>query len=216
MTLFPDAAPAKKKYRTILADPPWKESGGGKIKRGANRHYPLMSTKDICALGPSVQALADVSCHLWLWVTGNFLEDGFLVMNAWGFRYVNFRPWIKGEESDAGEIELQNAGLGQYMRCDSEIVLFGVRGPTQPFKTRPDGKRAQCRQSLIEKRTEKHSQKPEKSYQDIELVSHGPYLEIFCRSPRAGWDVWGNEVESTVRIDTQEVSQQRLELGAGQ
>ena len=34
-----------KKYKTIYADPPWKESGGGKIKRGADRHYPLMSMK---------------------------------------------------------------------------------------------------------------------------------------------------------------------------
>ena len=36
-----------KKYQTILADPPWNEQGGGKIKRGADRHYPLMKTKDI-------------------------------------------------------------------------------------------------------------------------------------------------------------------------
>lgn len=189
-----------KRYRTISADPPWKESGGGKCKRGANRHYPLMSTRDICALGPAVQGLADESCHLWLWVTGNFLRAGFEVMDAWGFRYVNFRPWIKAEETEDGEIELQNAGLGQYMRCDSEILLFGVRGPTLPWKIRSDGKRAQCRQSLIEKRTDKHSQKPEKSYQDIELVSHGPYLEMFCRTPRPGWDSWGNEVACDVKI----------------
>jgi len=36
-----------KKYKTIYADPPWMEVGGGKIKRGANAHYPLMKTKDI-------------------------------------------------------------------------------------------------------------------------------------------------------------------------
>jgi hypothetical protein len=38
------------KYGTILADPPWLERGGGKIKRGADRHYPLMKTRDICNL----------------------------------------------------------------------------------------------------------------------------------------------------------------------
>ena len=31
-----------KKYKTIYMDPPWMESGGGKIKRGADRHYPLI------------------------------------------------------------------------------------------------------------------------------------------------------------------------------
>lgn len=195
------AGHCRQRYRTILADPPWKESGGGKCKRGADRHYDLMSTKEICALRPAVQDLADpAGCHLWLWVTGNFLEDGFTVLGAWGFRYVNFRPWIKGEEADSGEIELQNAGMGQYMRCDSEILLFAVRGPTLPYKHHPDGKRAQCRQSLIAPRSPKHSEKPEQLYRDIELVSHGPYLEMFCRSARPGWHSWGNEVEGDVRL----------------
>ena len=38
------------KYKTIYADPPWSETGGGKIKRGADKHYPLMKTKDIITL----------------------------------------------------------------------------------------------------------------------------------------------------------------------
>ena len=35
------------KYRTLYVDPPWSEVGGGKIKRGADRHYSVMKTKDI-------------------------------------------------------------------------------------------------------------------------------------------------------------------------
>lgn len=75
------------KYGTIYADPPWKERGGGKIKRGADRHYPLMSTKDIMAL--DVPSIAADDCHLYLWVTNNFLPDGLKVMEAWGFRPIN-------------------------------------------------------------------------------------------------------------------------------
>ena len=57
-----------KTYKTIYADPPWPEQGGGKIKRGADRHYDLMSVKDIMAL--PVGELADPDgCHLYLWVT---------------------------------------------------------------------------------------------------------------------------------------------------
>ena len=37
-------------YDIIYADPPWNESGGGKIKRGADRHYPLMKAREIVAL----------------------------------------------------------------------------------------------------------------------------------------------------------------------
>lgn len=67
-----------KKYEIIYADPPWYESGGGKIKRGADRHYPLMKTKDIMALNvPSAE-----NAHLYLWVTNNFMADGLKVMEA--------------------------------------------------------------------------------------------------------------------------------------
>ena len=34
------------KIRTIVADPPWNEQGGGKVKRGADKHYPLIKKVD--------------------------------------------------------------------------------------------------------------------------------------------------------------------------
>lgn len=83
-----------KKYKTIYADPPWMESGGGKIKRGADRHYPLMKTKDIISL--PIQDLTDENCHLYLWVTNTFLQDGLEVMKAWGFKYKTMITWLKG------------------------------------------------------------------------------------------------------------------------
>ena len=36
-----------KKYKTIYADPAWNEVGGGKIKRGADRHYPLIKQQTL-------------------------------------------------------------------------------------------------------------------------------------------------------------------------
>ena len=53
------------------------EAGGGKIKRGADRHYPLMKTKDIINL--PVADIADDNCHLYLWTTNNFLQDALKV-----------------------------------------------------------------------------------------------------------------------------------------
>ena len=73
------------KYRTIYADPPWMESGGGKIKRGADRHYALMKTKDIMSL--PVSDIAEANSHLYLWTTNNFFPDALHVMDAWGFEF---------------------------------------------------------------------------------------------------------------------------------
>lgn len=173
-----------KQYATILADPPWLERGGGKIKRGADRHYPLMHTKDICAL--PVKALALPDSHLYLWVTNNFLPDGLKAMGEWGFRYVTCITWAK-----------DRMGLGQYFRGMTEQCLFGVRG--QPPYRVIAGKRQQGI-TLISAPRGEHSEKPEALREMIERVSYGPYLELFAREAHPGWDIWGNEVDSTVEL----------------
>lgn len=178
------------RYRCIAADPPWQERGAGKVKRGADRHYPLMSTDDICRLD-----VAEVACddaHLWLWVTNNFLPDGLRVMEAWGFRYVTNLCWGKVRE---GSVQI---GLGQYLRGSHELCLFGVRGRL-PYALEPNGKRV-TRPSLILAERGRHSAKPAESYETIEAVSPGPRLEMFCRAAREGWDAWGNEVGCDVVI----------------
>lgn len=38
-----------------------------------------------------------------------------------------------------------------------------------------------------------HSRKPEAFLDMVEQVSPGPYLEMFARRNRLGWDTWGNE-----------------------
>jgi N6-adenosine-specific RNA methylase IME4 len=181
-----------KRYVTGIADPPWLERGGGQVKRGADRHYPLMATQDICAL--PVRQLFEANAHLYLWVTNNFLPDGLEVMAAWGVRYGTMVTWGKVRD---GVIQV---GLGQYFRGATEHILFGVRG-SLPYRTRADGKRAQGRTLVLEARGE-HSVKPDVFHQTAELVSPGPYVELFARRQRPGWDTWGNEVESTVEMPT--------------
>lgn len=172
------------RYKTIIADPPWPERGGGKIKRGADRHYPLMSVRDIAAMRHGIVEMADPEgCHLYLWATNNYLPDAFDVMAAWGFRYVTCITWVK-----------DRIGLGQYFRGRTEHCLFGVMGKV-PYRTRPDGQRAQGTTVFHAKRKE-HSRKPPDIHEIAELVSEGPRLEVFARPPvRYGWDAWGNEVD---------------------
>jgi N6-adenosine-specific RNA methylase IME4 len=173
------------------------ESGGGKIKRGADRHYNLMKTKDIMAL--PIQQISDDNCHLYLWVTNNFLEDGLKVMKAWGFTYKTKITWVKGEPLD-GEgktFKFENAGLGQYFRGLDEVCLFGVKGYLS-YKI-IDGKRQQGKTVIVAPRG-KHSEKPKIMYEVIEKVSHNPYIELFARDKRNGWDTWGDEVESSIEL----------------
>lgn len=158
-----------------------RRAGGG--GRGANSHYPLMKTKEITALAPMVQELAEENAHLYLWTTNNFLPDALEVMKAWGFRYVTMVTWMKNR-----------MGLGQYFRGLTEHCLFGIRGKL-PYKV-VDGKRQQGKTGFFEKKRE-HSRKPVQMREMIEKVSYPPFIELFARERFDGWDAWGNEVCTT-------------------
>ncbi|MHC4864654.1 MAG: MT-A70 family methyltransferase [Planctomycetota bacterium] len=86
-------------FRCITADSPWLERGGGKSKRGADGHYPLMNKKDIRAtILESNMFHPAPSCHLWLWATSNFLHDALWVMETLAFQYVTNAVWVKVNE----------------------------------------------------------------------------------------------------------------------
>ena len=106
-----------KKYKTIYADPPWMEHGGGKIKRGADRHYPLMKTKEIMAL-PVPDLVDPEGCHLYLWTTNNFLPDALEVVHAWGFEYVTMN-YMAQRPPRAGAV-LQGHDGALHIRTDEE------------------------------------------------------------------------------------------------
>jgi N6-adenosine-specific RNA methylase IME4 len=50
------------------------------------------------------------------------------------------------------------------------------------------------RKLIVSPRRE-HSRKPDEAYERIEALCDGPYLELFARSSRPGWDRWGAEAE---------------------
>lgn len=173
--------PPESGYRCICIDPPWNERGGGQIKRGADRHYPLMKTPDIIR----TILCADVwhpaaDAHLWLWVTDNHLPDGLDVIKALGFRFIRTMAWVKLKN-----YKLQ-VGMGQYCRGSHELCLLGVRGRTMLPAKAPLS-------VVMEERTQ-HSRKPDDAYETIEQVSPGPRLEMFARRDRPGWDCWGDEI----------------------
>jgi N6-adenosine-specific RNA methylase IME4 len=185
-------------YRTLVIDPPWSydRDGGLGSNRAAADNYPTMTNAAIAAL--PVREWSDRQAHLYLWVTNPrlFAEagDGLGprgIMDAWGFRYVTMLTWHK----------LGAPGLGWYFRGDTEHVLFGIRGRL-PIA-------AELRESnhFAAPRTV-HSAKPDRFYELVERVSPGPYLEVFARRRRYGWDVWGDEAP------IEAASQAPLGLGA--
>ncbi len=196
-------------YRCIVADPPWAERGGGQIKRGADRHYPLLSTPEIAKTIIRSGIAPAVDAHLWLWVTSNFLEDGLGVMRALGFEYKTNFAWVKIRHDAevvlpvdldttkrpirldaiavaAGALRI---GLGQYLRHAHELCLLGTRG--QAMVPPPPSRLPSV---IFEERTE-HSRKPDAAFKIFEAVSPGPRIELFARTRRPGWDAWGNEVD---------------------
>ena len=78
-------------------------------------------------------------------------------------------------------------GLGYWTRANSEVCLLATRGS-------PKRLNADVRQGHHCPRRE-HSRKPEGVHERIERLVVGPYLELFARQRRPGWDCWGNEVD---------------------
>lgn len=147
-----------------------------------------MSLDEICAL-PVLSHCADQS-HLYLWVPNALLRHGLDVMDAWGFTYKTNIVWYKIRK-DGGP---DGRGVGFYFRNVTEVVLFGVRGC---LRTLPPGRR---QVNIVESRKREHSRKPDELYDVIEACSPGPYLELFARTPRAGWTSWGDEAENYLLI----------------
>lgn len=175
------------KYQIIYADPPWqyrKAKGTGV----AENHYKTMSVEEICNL--PVKELTDRNAVLFLWVTFPQLSEAFKVIEAWGFEYktVGF-VWLKPKQSEEGFI----LGMGHWTRSNAEICLMATKG--QPKR------KSKTVSQLIFSPREKHSKKPDKTRDLIvELMGDLPRLEMFARESTPGWDVWGNEVNSTVNI----------------
>lgn len=175
---------AQQRYTTILADPPWQfQNRTGKMAPEHKRllRYPTMELKEIMEL--PIPKLAAARSHLYLWVPNALLQEGLKVMEAWGFTYKTNIVWYKIRK-DGGP---DGRGVGFYFRNVTELLLFGLRGSMrtlQPGRTQVN---------LVSTRKREHSRKPDEIYDLIEKCSPGPYLELFARFGREGWDQWGNE-----------------------
>jgi N6-adenosine-specific RNA methylase IME4 len=174
-------------FRTILADPPWQFlNRTGKMAPEHKRlaRYSTMPLKEICEI--PVAAAAAKPSHLYLWVPNALLREGLAVMEAWGFTYKANIVWHKVRK-DGGP---DGRGVGFYFRNTTELVLFGTRGS---MRTLAPGRR---QVNIIRTMKQEHSRKPDELYELIERCSPGPFLELFARGRRPGWEAWGNQADT--------------------
>lgn len=171
----------QKVYTTILCDAPWKYSE--KIAtgircinhKGPEHQYNCMTLDEIKSL--PVYSITEPNSHLYLWTTNTFMEEAHQVAKVWGFKVRSILTWVK-----------QSLGLGYHFRNCTEHVVFGVKGklPT---------KRKDCRTWFDYKVQRKHSRKPDEFYDLIMSMSPGPYLEMFARQEKEGWDSFGKNTQ---------------------
>ena len=180
-----------KRYKIIYADPPWKYVKLNFYdKKGVNNKvYDRMELEDICKL--NVNDIADKDSLLFMWTTAPFLQKAFKVIEDWGFKYVTMAfVWVK-TYSNGNSI----TGMGRYTRSSTEYVLLAKKGKGVIRK----GTNVH---QLIKSNLEKHSKKPDEIRERIkELCGDIPKVELFAREKKGGWDVWGNEVESDIKLN---------------
>jgi len=181
-----------KHYGAIYADPPWRfrtYDNAISVGRGEAPHYLSMRVDDIAAL--PIGDLAADDCALFLWMSWPQLLDALRVIDAWGFEYKSCAfAWMKARIDQIemfDDAKIDQMGMGYWTRANSEVCLLATRG-------NPERVDRGVRQAIIEPRRE-HSRKPDCVYGRIERLVGGPYLELFARTRRPGWDAWGNEVE---------------------
>lgn len=164
-------------YRTIVIDPPWpveKISLEKLSNQGRKLDYPTMTLDEIKAL--DVGSLTHpAGTHLFLWVTHKYLPYGLELVKEWGFNYHALMTWVKP------------SGFTPYsFMYNTEHVIFATNKWVRPARL---GVKLSFEEAVV-----RHSQKPEVFYDIIRETTFEPRLELFARTPREGFKVWGNEV----------------------
>ena len=126
---------------------------------------------------------------LFLWVVQTQLPQAVRLIDAWGFTFKSIAfAWVKGEGLPLFPDDIcTQMGMGKWTRAEFEQCWLATKGSPKRIN-------ADVRQVILEKRRE-HSRKPDGVHERIERLVDGPYLEMFARQRRSGWDAWGNEVD---------------------
>jgi N6-adenosine-specific RNA methylase IME4 len=148
-----------------------------------------MSLDEITGL--PIDNLAERDAHLYLWTTQRYLRDSFDLVEGWGFSVSATLTWCKAPMGF----------MGGAFRSSTEFIQFAKRGSLAHLSQAPQRWFTWPRVGMTQSDPKaKHSRKPEAFIDLVESVSPGPYLEMFARRARFGWDYWGDESLETVEL----------------
>lgn len=178
------------KYDILLTDPPWQQERGGKKaarpnSSGKSLPYQTMSIPEIMELHRFVTTrLMNEKHNVFMWTIEKYLPQTEQIMAMLGYQLHTRMIWDKGTgPTPAYTIRFTHEYLLWFFK-KGNIIL--------PSKD----KRGVYGTVLRENAKRHHSQKPEIAYRMLEeLFPESRKLELFARTPRLGWDQYGNELE---------------------
>lgn len=176
----------KETYGLIYADPPWKQSKGGKKSvrensSGKPLDYPTCSLDEIKEhLKLATESTAENSI-LFLWAIDKYLFEAQQIAESLGYKLHARMIWDK----------VTGIPAAFTVRYGHEYLLYMYKGKLTPVAKDERGKI----HTVFRERVTKHSKKPDIAYEIIErLYPDLKKLEMYARETRDGWDSFGNEV----------------------
>jgi N6-adenosine-specific RNA methylase IME4 len=129
------------------------------------------------------------------------MDEALAIAEAWGFDHKTIITWVKvtdephslPHERDHSVEVNERIGMGHYLRNVSEHMLFCAKGNLSTAQNNVPN-------VFFAERGE-HSAKPDKAYRLAEVLSPAPRLDMFSRSKRKGWQVWGDETPPETSLD---------------
>jgi N6-adenosine-specific RNA methylase IME4 len=183
--ITPQATRGKERMKIIYADPPWKFKDQNKNgNRGASCKYPVMTMKELFALRPMIDQLADADCLLAMWWVSAMPKEALDLVHFWGFELWNMNGIVWNKKTKHGK---DHFGCGRTTRPSVESCLFARRG-------KPKVINKGVRQSITAKVRE-HSRKPDEARDRlVSLMGDVTRIELFARQRVEGWAAWGNQI----------------------
>lgn len=176
----------KETYGLIYADPPWKQSKGGKKSvrensSGKPLDYPTCSLDEIKEHLRLATESTTENSMLFLWTIDKYLFEAQQIAESLGYKLHARMIWDK----------VTGIPAAFTVRYGHEYLLYMYKGKLTPVAKDERGKI----HTVFRERVTKHSKKPDIAYEIIErLYPNLKKLEMYARETRDGWDSFGNEV----------------------
>lgn len=196
---------SRQPFHVMTADPAWlfddKLPGPG---RGAGKNYreqyidDIINRRDFSFEWP---LLAD-DCILFLWRVSSQVEEAYRVVRGWDFTPKSEIVWNKFTKKGKKWMGMGRTGRQAHETCivatrgRASLIMkdLGVRSTFDAKVPVYESNHPKVLAGKVKAGSYIHSGKPEEFRDLVSRMVKGPYVELFGRRTRPGWDVRGDEV----------------------